>query len=135
MNKIQHDPQWHTDHTKGFVMACQPVPAMCQEDALVLEHLLLLWVISKASGCKVTHHFHHKGTFGLAGEVRICERGHPKMILVLCRVHIFIYVLDFVGLYTTVFNSLTALTAAKFCLTSLADKVLVLGPHRQHDRH
>ena len=49
-------------------------------------HLLSLRVTIKVSGRKVTHHFHQKGTFELACEVRICRRGPRKMILVLSRV-------------------------------------------------
>ena len=63
-------------------------------------HLSSLRVTIMVSGRKVTHHFHQKGTFELACEVRICRRGHQKMILVLSRVHIFIYMfcghLDFI---------------------------------------
>ena len=63
-------------------------------------HLLSLRVTIKVSGRKVTHHFHQKGTFELACEVRICRRGPRKMILVLSRVHIFIYVYCFVDIWT-----------------------------------
>ena len=49
-------------------------------------HLLSLRVTIKVSGRKVAHHFHQKGTFELACEVRICRRGPRKMILVMSRV-------------------------------------------------
>ena len=95
------------------------VPAMCQD--VLRMHLSSLRLTMKFSGRKVTHHFHQKGTFELACEVRICRRGHQKMILVLSRVHIFIYVLWSSGLYCG--------TAPKFCHSSathplaLADKM------------
>ena len=56
---------------------------MCRD---VCMHLLSLRVTIKVSGRKVTHHFHQKGTFELACEVRICRRGPRKMILVMSRV-------------------------------------------------
>ena len=49
-------------------------------------HLSSLRLTMKFSGRKVTHHFHQKGTFELACEVRICRRGPRKMVLVLSRV-------------------------------------------------
>jgi len=62
-------------------------------------HLLALRVTIKVSGRKVTHHFHQKGSFELACEVRICRRGPRKMVLVLSRViysYMFCGHLDFI---------------------------------------
>ena len=62
-------------------------------------HLLSLRVTIKVSGRIVTHHFHQNSTFELACEVRICQRGPRKMILILSRVpyiHMFCGHLDFI---------------------------------------
>ena len=70
---------------------------MCQD---VCMHLLSLRVTIKVSGRIVTHHFHQNSTFELACEVRICQRGPRKMILILSRVPYICFVVIWTLLWT-----------------------------------